>query len=241
MLEIRPGSQGLADIIRGYDALYGATPLDQTASFYLEMYGHLEARAGQRLLDVACGSGMLVALAERQGLTAVGLDISKVAVHSGRRQHGLRRMVIGAGENLPFKDGAFDLVAVIGSLEHFFDPAQGAREVRRVLKPGGKAVILVPNTFSLTHVLYVWRMGDVFDDGQPLQRYATRRQWQRLLEQAGLTVLAVRRYERERPRCVADWLQYLRHPGRLLRWLFGRVMPLDAVNCFVFVCARPEA
>lgn len=241
MLEVGPERLGANEIARGYDALFGVKPPEQTRSFYLEIYDHLGAQPGQRLLDVACGSGGLVAVAAKRGLLAVGLDISRVAVRTARDRFGLRRLIVGAAETLPFKDRSFDLVTVVGSLEHFSDPALGAREVARVLKPGGKAVILVPNTFSLTHVLYVWRTGEVFDDGQPLQRYATRQQWRRLIEGAGLTVLAVRRYERERPRCVDDWVRYLRRPGRLVRWLLGGLMPLDAANCFVFVCARPEA
>ncbi len=240
MLEIRPvGSHG-TEIVRGYDAIYAQTPLEHGISFYLEMFDHLEARPGQRFLDVACGSGRLVAVAEGQGLLAVGLDISRTALGLGRGSLGLKRLVLGAGEALPFKGESFDRIAVIGSLEHFWDPAVGVREVCRVLRPGGRAVILVPNTFSLTHVLYVWRKGEVFDDGQPLQRYATRKQWQRLIEAGGLIVHEVRRYERERPRRLRDWLGYLRRPGRLVRWLLGGLVPLDAVNCFVFICGRPE-
>ncbi len=240
MLEIRAVGPESIEVIRAYDAVYAQAPLEHSPSFYLEMFDHLEARPGQRFLDVACGSGQLVALAERRGLLAVGLDISRRAVGIGRGSLSLKRLVLGAGEALPFKGESFDLVAVIGSLEHFWDPALGVREVHRVLRPGGKAVVLVPNTFSLTHVLYVWRKGEVFDDGQPLQRYATRRQWQRLIEAGGLIVLKVKRYERERPRRLRDWLSYLRRPGRLLRWLLGGLMPLDAVNCFVFICGRPE-
>ncbi len=239
MLELGPAGRRAADIAGGYDVLYKDKPLEQSLSFYLEMYDHLQARPGQRFLDVACGTGRLVAIAERRGLLAVGVDISKVAVRVGRSSLGLGRLVVAAGEALPFKAESFDRVAVIGSLEHFSDPAAGVQEVRRVLRPGGRAVILVPNTFSLTHVLYVWRRGEVFDDGQPLQRYATRREWERLLKDGGLIIKSVGRYERERPRTLEDWISYLRRPGRLVRWLLGRVIPLDAVNCFVFICSRP--
>ena len=239
MLEVRPSDPDRAGIVRGYDAIFARAPLEQTISFYLEMFDHLEVRPGERFLDVACGSGRLLAVAERRGVAAVGLDISRTALGLGRRSFGLKRLVVGAGEALPFKDESFNAVAVIGSLEHFSDPASGVRELRRVLKPGGRAVILVPNTFSLTHVLYVWRTGEVFDDGQPLQRYATRKQWRRLIEDGGLVIRSIRRYERERARRFRDLLGYLRRPGRLIRWLLGGLIPLDAVNCFVFVCARP--
>ena len=111
----------------------------------------------------------------------------------------------------------------------------------RVLKPDGLALILVPNAYGLFgNILHVWRHGDVFVDVQPLQRYATRGWWTRLLEENGFSVVRVHRYERELPRTWADFRWHLTHPGKLLRALLGPLVPLNFTDSFVFLCARRD-
>jgi SAM-dependent methyltransferase len=144
------------------------------------------------------------------------------------------------GEALPFADGAFDRVANIGSLEHFPDPAAGAREMARVLAPGGLALILLPNAYAPRGpVLHAWRTGELHDDGQPIQRYGSRLQWAGLLADAGLDVLRVHGCEslvalRRGPALVAD---LGRHPSRLIA-LLGPWLPPDLAAELVFLCRR---
>jgi demethylmenaquinone methyltransferase/2-methoxy-6-polyprenyl-1,4-benzoquinol methylase len=101
--------------------------------------------AGGRALDVACGSGKLTReLAKLTGPTglAVGLDFSS----------GMLRVASGGGAgpsyvradalHLPFPAGVFDAVTVAFGLRNFTDPEQGLREMARVLKPGGRALVL---------------------------------------------------------------------------------------------------
>jgi SAM-dependent methyltransferase len=144
---------------------------------------------------------------------------------------------VADGESLPFGTGAFDRVTCIGSLEHFQDPLRGAAEMARLLRGDGLAVIHVPNSFGLRwNVLHAWRHGDVCDDGQPLQRYGTRRQWERLLAAAGLDVRQVVGYEGE-IEGWRDWLGVARHPSRLLIPLGGR-LPVDMASILIFLCRK---
>jgi len=98
--------------------------------------------AGARALDVGCGTGangpVLVA---RAGL-AVGIDASPVPLGLGERTHTAR--LRGDATALPFPDASYDLVVALDVLEHLDDDAAGARELRRVLRPGAPAVIFVP-------------------------------------------------------------------------------------------------
>jgi hypothetical protein len=97
--------------------------------------------------------------------------------------------------------------------------------------------VLVPNTFGLRwNVLHVWTSGDVCDDGQPLQRYGTRRQWARLLEAGGLAVERVLGTEGA-PLRGREWLAAARHPSRLLVPLASR-LPVDMASLLVFLCRR---
>jgi hypothetical protein len=112
----------------------------------------------------------------------------------------------------------------------------------RVLCPGGLAVVLLPNAFGLFgNILHVLHHGEIFDDGQPLQRYATRASWERLLRDNGFVVRDVFGYERELPRTMPDLVAFLRHPQRLGRMLFGHMVPVNLSNMLIFVCTRAAA
>lgn len=111
----------------------------------------------------------------------------------------------------------------------------------RVLKPGGRAYILVPNTFSLlTNVWEAFRHGRTAVDDQPIQRYGARADWSTLLEDNGLRVLRTLKYERPWPYHRPDWNYYLRKPKELARLVAGPLVPLNLAFCFLFVCERPQ-
>jgi SAM-dependent methyltransferase len=223
-----------------YDELYEAASLSQIWSFYLWLMDRLALPPQGRLLDVSCGAGEVVQLASAHGLQAAGIDISEVVVRAARQRLGDgAQLSVSAGEYLPFPAGAFDFVTNIGSLEHFDDPARGVREMARVLSQGGRAFILVPNTFSLlTNVWHAFRSGETSVDDQPIQRYGARADWTRLMEQNGLRVVKTLKYERPWPRISQDWGYYLRHPKELLRLLFSPFVPLNLAFCFLFVCEK---
>lgn len=220
-----------------YDGLHAAGRLRHLASFYLWVLALLRPRDGARLLDVSCGDGHLVALARRRGLDAVGADFALAAVTAARRRGA--RAVVGDGERLPFPDRSFDYVTHLGSLEHYERPARGAAEVWRVLRPGGEAAVLLPNAFGLLwNVYWVWRTGAAHDDGQPIQRYADRDTWQRVLSAAGLEVQRVVKYERPLPRTWSDLWWYVGRPRKLAAALTAQLVPTNLASCLVFVCRR---
>ena len=141
---------------------------------------------------------------------------------------------------LPFADNSFELISNIGSLEHYFDMKAAVSEMTRVLAPGGRAVVLVPNSFSLLHtILVAWKTGRTSIDSQPLQRYAARYEWQDLLERDGLQVIETLKYEIETPVTMADFKNYLRHPKKLVRLLLKPFVPLNLSLCFVYICQKP--
>jgi len=95
-------------------------------------------------LDVACGSGKLTGELRRlatDGLV-VGLDFSGRMLRVAAVEEPGPRYVRGDGLALPFRDGTFDAVTVAFGLRNFADPERGLCEMRRVLRPGGRAVVL---------------------------------------------------------------------------------------------------
>jgi SAM-dependent methyltransferase len=82
----------------------------------------------------------------------IGLDISKVAVQRCH-ERGMNAIVHDLNEPIPFPNDSFDAVICFEVLEHLFQPEAALREIHRVLKPGGLALISVPNVVYLPNRL----------------------------------------------------------------------------------------
>lgn len=96
--------------------------------------------AGQRVLEVGCGTGHWLAQLEAAGCDAVGLEPSGAMLERARAR-GLRaELVQGYAEALPFPDASFDRVACVNAIHHFEDVPCFLAEARRVLRPGGRLV-----------------------------------------------------------------------------------------------------
>lgn len=103
---------------------------------------------GGHLLEVGCGGGQLLCeLAERRpDLTLTGLDLSEGQVSRARARSarfGQRvRCVVGSALDLPFEDAHFDGLLSVASIKHWPDPRQGLSECARVLRPGGRLLVV---------------------------------------------------------------------------------------------------
>jgi demethylmenaquinone methyltransferase / 2-methoxy-6-polyprenyl-1,4-benzoquinol methylase len=97
-----------------------------------------------RALDVACGSGKLTAELRRVATSGLvlGLDFSRQMLRVAAQEEPGPQYVRGDGLRLPFADGVFDAVTVGFGLRNFADPERGLFEMRRVLRPGGRGVVL---------------------------------------------------------------------------------------------------
>jgi SAM-dependent methyltransferase len=223
-----------------YDDLYEARDLLMRDSFYLWLIELMAPQPDEFLLDVACGQGRLIQLAAAQGLNVAGIDFSAVGMQTNAQRAPKAKWLLGDGEALPLADASVDCLLNIGSLEHYQQPWQGVREMARILKPGGRACILVPNAYGfLGNIQHVWSTGEIFDDGQPLQRYATRRTWETLLERGGLQVERLVPYsEVNWPRTPQDWLWLARRPQKIVRAALARFIPPNFANQLVFLCRR---
>lgn len=229
-----------SDTQAAYSEIFSYEGLLQRDSFYSWIISLLNPKAGKTLADISCGQGRLVASAEELGLHTMGIDFAIEALRDGQKHSSSARWIVGDGEQLPLKDKSVDYVTHIGSLEHYIQPGCGTREITRILKPGGIACILLPNAFGLFgNIRYVCSTGDVFDDGQPLQRYGTRRFWERLLVDNGLKIIKVVGYgEVEFPRDTDDIIFLLKKPQKLFRLLLSAIIPVNLSNHFVFICSR---
>lgn len=108
----------------------------------------LDQLAGLQVLEIGPGGGAHSCLFKRQGASVTALDITperamSTAFKLGLIDGGEGRAYQGDAESLPFRDGSFDIVYSNGVLHHSQDTDKTLAEVHRVLKPGGRAVLML--------------------------------------------------------------------------------------------------
>ncbi len=225
-----------------FDATYrrlGARYLRPPAAYpiYLQL---LDARPGHRLLDVACGAGLLLEAADRRQLSAVGIDIAPAALELARARAPRAALARANAEALPLPSSSVDRLTCIGSLERVLDRRRALGEIRRVLRPDGRACIMVRNADSISWRL--WRRGLRRQNVRGGQDAGTLDTWRALFEERGFSVDDV----------LPD--QWLRQ--RLRRWLrpwrgapdaergepvARGILPLRSALEFIFLLRRDAA
>ena len=109
-----------------------------TRLFALPLLEAIGAGPQTRVLDVACGSGYLTALAASSGARVDGIDFSQDMVDAAAKRYPALPFQQADAEALPFADGTFDAVAIGFGVHHFPFPVRALVEARRVLRTGGR-------------------------------------------------------------------------------------------------------
>jgi ubiquinone/menaquinone biosynthesis C-methylase UbiE len=151
-------------------------------------------RAGDRALDVGCGTGEFTAELSEAGATPVGVEVAEAALERARQRHpGLDFRLVAIDGPLPFEDGSFDLVWASEVIEHVTDTARWLSELRRVIVPRGRLLVTTPSHGRLRVAL-----GGVERFSEPLGDHLhlyTKRSLQTLLGEFGFTAVDVRAVE----------------------------------------------
>ena len=150
-------------------------------SFLQRIFGDLRASAKEgdslKILDVGCGTGANLEMLSEFG-EAAGVDVSPEAL-SFCQARGLVKVKLGAAEALPYDDTSFDLATGLDVVEHLDDDLAGLKEMRRVLRPGGRALLFVPA------FMFLW---GVQDDISNHRRRYTLKQLKDVVRKAGFEV-----------------------------------------------------
>lgn len=117
---------------------------------------YFPGRHDLRILDVGCGAGALLSELAQYG-EVTGIDMSPKAV-AFCRERGIQNVSVSSAEHIAYPDRVFDVVLVLDVLEHIKDDHAAVREMCRVLKPGGVAIVFVPA------FMFLWGVTDVLSE-----------------------------------------------------------------------------
>jgi len=96
-----------------------------------------------RILDVGCGTGLMLGKLKAMGLEPVGADLHTLSMQYCRRR-GIQKLLRADVTNLPFAGNSFDIILALDLIEHVEDDAALLREFHRIAAPGAKVLITVP-------------------------------------------------------------------------------------------------
>ena len=149
----------------GYDRMGAVLSFGQDPRWRRALIDAVDPRPGQRILDVATGTGLVAAGLARRGAEVVGLDQSEHMLAGARARFAAHpdlanhvTLVQGEAEGLPFADDEFDALTFTYLLRYVDDRQATMRELARVLKPGGRIGMVEFGVPSSPALRTLWRV-----------------------------------------------------------------------------------
>jgi demethylmenaquinone methyltransferase/2-methoxy-6-polyprenyl-1,4-benzoquinol methylase len=150
-------------VAEGYDRMNAVMTFGQERRWRAVVARELNLRAGDRVLDLAAGTGASSVPFQEAGAHVVACDFSQGMLAVGRREHPDLDLVAGDALRLPFRDGTFDAVTISFGLRNVADVDAALRELARVTRVRGRLVVLETSAplgqpMRAAHGVYVDRL-----------------------------------------------------------------------------------
>ena len=123
--------------------------IEDSDSMLKEILLFLGAPADQKIIDIGCGKGRFCRKLRDLGFNIIGVEPSKELIKLTKKKHKDIKFIRASATNLPFRNNTFDSLICVEVLEHIPDTEGAIREMMRVLKKGGRFVIIDKNILSL--------------------------------------------------------------------------------------------
>jgi demethylmenaquinone methyltransferase/2-methoxy-6-polyprenyl-1,4-benzoquinol methylase len=216
---------------RHYDALSAALSFWQDPRWRRALVDEIAPADGQRVLDVATGTGMVAAeLLARADCSVVGIDQSAEMLAGARARFASNprvELVEGQAEALPFADASFDALTVTYLLRYVDDPRATMRELARMVRPGGRMASLEFGVPPWAPARMAWRFYTAV--GLPTLGRVASREWQEVGRFLGPSIRGF--YERHPlERIVEYWEQAGLQDVRVRRMSLGGGVVMSATK-----------
>jgi demethylmenaquinone methyltransferase/2-methoxy-6-polyprenyl-1,4-benzoquinol methylase len=158
------------EVAPGYDRTNDVLSLGQAARWRTATTRAVDPQPGERVLDLAAGTGTSSVPFDRAGAVVTAADFSEGMLAEGRRRHPELNFVWADATDLPFDDASFDAVTISFGLRNVVDTERALAEMLRVLRPGGRVVIceFSTPTWRPFAKLYDFYLGNVLPLGARL-------------------------------------------------------------------------
>lgn len=157
--DYQPGLARSHDVDRGLDSFADIERHRYALEPDIPELGRFDEMAGRDVLEAGCGIATDGAQFARAGARYTGLDFSPTALENARSRFALEglegQFVEGSVTEIPFPDASFDIVYSMGVVHHVPDTARAIEEFRRVLRPGGQAIVLVYHRDSFNYYVTI--------------------------------------------------------------------------------------
>lgn len=124
----------------------------------------------KKILDIGCANGLFGKELEKLGGKVTGIDISEKAIKLAKKNISEAKVVDLNEGKLPFADNSFDTIVASEVLEHLFAPEELLKEIKRILKSDGVAVITAPNLLYWGHRLKFLKGEFKYEQSGPFDR-----------------------------------------------------------------------
>ena len=129
-------------VAKRYDILNDLLSLGQTKRWRKKVSKIIAPKPGERILDIAAGTGTSSAALAKSGAEVIAVDFSRGMIETGKRLHPDLTFVFGDALALPFNDDEFDIATISFGLRNTHDTSKALAEALRVTRPGGRIYVV---------------------------------------------------------------------------------------------------
>lgn len=141
---------------RGDEGALGYLSYDEEKDSFLDYFGKIldqvrkkSFRLAGKVLDIGCGYGYFLKVAQDYGLSVFGIDLSPDSVNEANKWLGVKTIDNKNIFDAQYPDNYFDLITIFQTLEHVGEPGKFLEETKRILKPGGLVILSTPDAGGL--------------------------------------------------------------------------------------------